>query len=213
MKFMAIAVLFGMALAGCSTLGLSSRYSATGPLEPALLNGTVSFDYQNPKGASERLGRGKKLYQAGATVDATLLTPVGRKLDFLAEAQRTRESRESIESGFAKVDKDLPPDRLCVVAGLKHQTIDLAKASSWKFKVSIDEGEWITLKPSGRDDIPSYSVVGGVTEWYSAGVYCSEVKNWLAAKKSIRVNVFPPVFVNPGEALLVWDLAPTVATK
>ncbi len=34
---------------------------------------------------------------------------------------------------------------------------------------------------------------------------CCEASDWAKAK-SIKLNVFPPVFVNHGEALLEWQI-------
>lgn len=206
MKLLIFVAFAGAVLLGCATMGLSSRYGSEGPVDPGLLNGPIAFDFKNPKVARKKLGRGKKMFMAGATVDAHLITPPGEKLDYLAEAQRTRESRAVVEAEFEKIERRSNPDRICFVATLTHATIDLAKASAWKFKVSIDEGAWITLPHVGSDDVPNYSVSGGNTEWFSAGVYCGEAKNWAGAKRSIRLNVFPPVFVNPGEAVLTWAI-------
>ena len=192
-------------LIGCATMGLTSRFRSEGTINAALLNGPVAHDFKNPKATADTLGRGKKMFMAGATVDARLLTSTGRKLDYLAEAQRTRESRATIEAAFARIDKENSSD-ICFVATLTHASINLAKASAWKMKASIDDGEWIELKSVGSDDIPNYSVTGGATEWFSAGVYCGEAEGWMVAKKSIRLNVFPPVFVNPGEAMLTWNV-------
>ena len=212
MKAFGVVIPMTLVLAGCSTLGLTSRYRSDGPISRTVLDGLIAFDFQNPKVASETLGRGKKMFQAGATVDARLLTPAGRKLDFLAEAQRTRESREAIEKKFADFEK-LPQNELCFVASLTHQTIDLAKASGWKFKPSVDDGDWITLHQVGRDSIPSYSVGSGVTEWFSSGIYCGEAQGWISAKNNIRLKVFPPIYVNPGEALLTWNIETDVASQ
>lgn len=200
-----------VSLTGCGALGLqslTSHYRSEGHLDRRLISGPVAFDTKDVGKAAELLGRGKKMFTAGSSIDAQLVTPAGRRLNYLKDAQRTRESREVIEAEFRKLDSVPLGDEICFVAGLTHSTLDLARASGWKLKVSVDDGEWITLKAVGEESVPTYTVFGGGnTEWYSSGVFCGGAKGWMDAQKNIRLNVFPPVFAVSSEAMLVWNLA------
>lgn len=210
MKTSLVGLMIAATLSGCAALGLqsiTSRYPSEGALDRRLIAGEVPFDAKDPAKTAKLLGRGKKMFTAGSSIDAQLVTPAGRRLNYLEDAQRTRESREAIEAEFRKLDALQNRDEICFVAGLTHSTIDLAKASAWKVKVSVDSGEWVTLKAVGDDGVPNFTVYGpGNTEWYSTGIFCGGAKGWMDAQKSIRLNVFPPVFGNPSEAMLVWNV-------
>jgi hypothetical protein len=146
------------------------------------------------------------MFLAGAMVKATLDTVPGADLQTIKEARRVKDSEEAIRQRLAKKPRAADAaEKICFIATLEHSTIDLAKASQWTFKVSLDGGEFSRLESVGNDDTPDYSVIGGVTTWYSVGIFCGKQPNWQKAK-SIRLNVFPPVFANPGETMLTWNI-------
>lgn len=204
MRILAVAVVAAL-LSSCSTLGLSS-YPASGPTPRWLLSGPIPDNFTAYDEARRQLSRGSKMFLAGAMVKATLDTVPGDDLQTIKEARRVKDSEEAIRQRLARKPRPAEAaEKICFIATLEHSTIDLAKASQWTFKVSLDGGEFTRLESVGNDDTPDYSVIGGATTWYSVGIYCGKQPHWQKAK-SIRLNVFPPVFVNPGEAMLTWNI-------
>jgi len=198
------ALLLCIFLSGCATLGLS-QYGSKGLLNRLYITGDISTTFKDFDSAEKELSRGSKMVQAGALIEAKLYSPAYKKIQYLREAVRTRESSDQITKGLSEIDASTNLNRLCFMTYLEHATIDLAKPSRWKLKVRLDDGQWVPLVPVSRDDVPNYVLRGGSADWTNAAHFCEMVSGWTNAK-TIELNVFPPVFVNPGETTLVWTI-------
>lgn len=206
MRFLAVAVVAAL-LCSCSTLGFSS-YLPSGTTPRWLVAGEVPAGYTNYDGGHRLLSRGSKMFTAGAMVEATLSTPAGRALRIIKEARRTKESEAAIKELVAKgAPKVGPQDEVCFTVRLEHMDLELAKASGWTIKASVDAGDFVRLQPVGEDGTPDYSVSsagagGTVTRWSSFALFCGRAPGWRQAK-TIRLNVFPPA---QGETMLTWNI-------
>ncbi|MCG2726167.1 MAG: hypothetical protein L6420_07940 [Elusimicrobia bacterium] len=188
----AILVIF---LSGCAS------FPSKGITESFLVTGEIPLELQNLKNKEKSLTRAKNMVQAGALIEATLYTTGYSKLKTLSEARRTKDTEEDIKNKFKEIEK-IKKDNMCFLVYLKHASIDLAKPERWKLKASVNDGEWKKLELIPNNMIPDYTVN---SEWYSTAMFCEKSLSFKNAKK-IKLNVFPPVFVNPGEAMLEWDI-------
>lgn len=190
-------------LSGCAS------FPAKGMTSRNLVDGLVQPDHQVVAQDEKSFSRASKMTQAGALVEATLYTPGYRKIKALAEARRTKETAEHITSKFKEIDNTTNPDRICFITYFEHASIDLAKPERWKLKVRLDDSEWLEMAPVDKNVVPDYVIRGASryvgTDWTSTNMFCAAVPGWMKSNV-IRLNVFPPVFVNPGEAMLEWQI-------
>lgn len=191
------------------TLSGCASFPSEGPLNRSLVNGDILVNQQIVPEQEKSLTRASKMVQAGALIEATLYTPGYRKLKLLSEARRTRETEEYILEKFKEIESTTDANRICFLTYFEHASIDLAKPDRWKLKVSINGGGWQELSPISKDVIPDYIIRGASryigTDWYSSNMFCGDAKDWANARL-ISLNAFPPVFVNPGEAMLEWAI-------
>lgn len=186
-----------------------ASFPSKGITNRALIDGIVQADHQISPDQEKSFTRASKMVQAGALVEATLYAPGYRKLKALGEARRTKETSEYIDKEFKEIEGTTDLNKVCFITYFEHATIDLAKPERWKLKVSLDDSEWKELTPLAKDVTPDYIIRGASryvgTDWTSTNVFCAEARDWMKAK-TIKVNVFPPVFVNRGEAMLEWQI-------